>query len=390
MEKPGFKVLIIGGSLAGLTLAHCLEHAGIAYTVLEKHSVAPELGASLGIMPNGGRILDQLGVYADIEAIAAPLKEVRFAFDDGYSFVDRCLSSFHKKYGYCFMFLERRRVLEVLYARLRHKSAVLTHKEVVHIEQTSDYARVTTKDGLTYDGDIVVGADGVHSIVRSAMWRAANQCQYGRIPLAEQHRMFADYSCTFGISAHVKGITVGEVIWAGHDRRAIIAIPSKDGGIFWFLIAKLEERCQYPNVPRYSHADAIKVTPELGQGANMAIEDAAALSNVLRDLLVKQCHGKPSVAELDSAMETFNRHRLPRATIICRYGSFLCRLTNRDGVSMALLSRYVVPHFTSLSSYLARQIVAFADIIGYIEVPIRAGSDFEQPIFWGIASEINC
>jgi FAD dependent monooxygenase len=97
MEKPRFKVLIIGGSLAGLTLAHCLEHAGIAYTVLEKHSVAPELGASLGIMPNGGRILDQLGVYADIEATAAPLQEVRFAFNDGYSFVDRCLSSFHAK-----------------------------------------------------------------------------------------------------------------------------------------------------------------------------------------------------------------------------------------------------------------------------------------------------
>jgi FAD dependent monooxygenase len=111
----------------------------------------------------------------------------------------------------------------------------------------------------------------------------------------------------------------------------------------------------------------------------MAIEDAAALSNVLRDLLVKQGHRKPSVVEVDSAMEAFNRHRLPRAASICRYGSFLCRLTNRDGIFMALFSRYVVPYTTSLSSYLARQIVAFADIVGYLDVPIRAGSDFHQP-----------
>lgn len=59
-----FHVLIVGGSVAGLTLANILERYGIEYTLIEKHAViAPNLGASIAILPHGLRILDQLGCY---------------------------------------------------------------------------------------------------------------------------------------------------------------------------------------------------------------------------------------------------------------------------------------------------------------------------------------
>ena len=59
-----FKVIIVGGSVAGLTLAHTFDSAGIDYVLLEARDiVAPQVGATLVIQANGARILDQLGLY---------------------------------------------------------------------------------------------------------------------------------------------------------------------------------------------------------------------------------------------------------------------------------------------------------------------------------------
>ncbi|KAK7714882.1 hypothetical protein SLS57_006953 [Botryosphaeria dothidea] len=67
-EKP-FRVVIAGGSIAGLTLALALEKNGIDFLVLEAYpEIAPQKGASIAVLPNGFRILDQLGCYEDILA----------------------------------------------------------------------------------------------------------------------------------------------------------------------------------------------------------------------------------------------------------------------------------------------------------------------------------
>ena len=65
----------MGGSVAGLTLAHCLERLNIDYVVLEGYrTIAPQVGASIGILPNGARILDQLGCFDDILDLVEPLR----------------------------------------------------------------------------------------------------------------------------------------------------------------------------------------------------------------------------------------------------------------------------------------------------------------------------
>lgn len=67
----GFKVIIVGGSVAGLSLANMLEQLNIDYTLLEAYpEIAPQVGASIGLLPNGFRILDQLGCYEPILDIA--------------------------------------------------------------------------------------------------------------------------------------------------------------------------------------------------------------------------------------------------------------------------------------------------------------------------------
>lgn len=65
-----FRVVIAGASIAGLSLALALERAGVDFVVLEAHpSVAPQVGASIAVLPNGARVLDQLGCYADIAGL---------------------------------------------------------------------------------------------------------------------------------------------------------------------------------------------------------------------------------------------------------------------------------------------------------------------------------
>lgn len=57
-----FKVIIAGASVSGLSLANMLEKFNIDYVILEAYpNVAPQLGASIGLLPSGLRILDQLG-----------------------------------------------------------------------------------------------------------------------------------------------------------------------------------------------------------------------------------------------------------------------------------------------------------------------------------------
>ena len=66
-------VIIVGAGIAGLTLALSLERADIPFILLESHrEVAPQIGASVGLLPNGLLILDQLGVYESVRSVTIP------------------------------------------------------------------------------------------------------------------------------------------------------------------------------------------------------------------------------------------------------------------------------------------------------------------------------
>lgn len=87
MSQERFKVIIVGGSVTGLTLAHSLHKIGVDYTILEKRAkIAPQEGASIGILPNGARVLDQLGFYDAVEEATAPLGTTHIHFPDDFHF----------------------------------------------------------------------------------------------------------------------------------------------------------------------------------------------------------------------------------------------------------------------------------------------------------------
>lgn len=82
--------------------------------------------------------------------------------------------------------LERRKVLEVLYQSYPDKSKILVNKRVLEVQLSSDKVSALTEDGETYAGDLMVGTDGVHSRIRSEMWRLADQLQPGLITEKER------------------------------------------------------------------------------------------------------------------------------------------------------------------------------------------------------------
>jgi 2-polyprenyl-6-methoxyphenol hydroxylase-like FAD-dependent oxidoreductase len=100
--NAGFRVIIVGGSIAGLTLSHCLNRAGIDNIVLESRGdLAPKVGGPIGIFPNGARVLDQLGIYSGVLNAMEPCDYVRFGFEDGYGVTLDIPIDVHKRYELC-------------------------------------------------------------------------------------------------------------------------------------------------------------------------------------------------------------------------------------------------------------------------------------------------
>ena len=89
--------------------------------------------------------------------------------------------------GYKLSWMQRRELIQILYDHLQDKSKVHVFKELLIIEQLDRGVKVITKDGAIFVGDILVGADGVHSRTRKEMWELADSedASYGTERMAK-------------------------------------------------------------------------------------------------------------------------------------------------------------------------------------------------------------
>ncbi|CAI7619657.1 unnamed protein product [Penicillium palitans] len=432
MEKSNFKVIIVGGSISGLTLAHCLAKANIDHIILEKRAeIAPQEGAFIGIWPNGARILQQLGVYSSLEKLTAPIHRMHISYPDQFSFSSLLPKKVHEIFGYPIISIDRQKILEILLNLYPKKSKVLTNKRVSEVRLGEHRASVLTDDGSMFEGDLIVGADGVHSRTRSEMWRLADDIDPGYISQSDKTALKVEYACVFGISKPIHGLETGEHINRYGDQFSVITFHGKDGRVFWFIIQKLDQPYVYPNVPRYSPNDAAhlcsklshvsilgdirvedlwrnklvasmtaleeglletwhfnrivllgdsvhKMTPNIGQGANTAIEDAAVLASLINRLVHSDDIPSPTEAHVESMLREYQSLRYERAKCTYERSRFGARFHTRDDWVKAFGGRYIFPFIGGLVERATSRVLANGETVDYLPLPDRSGSGWIQ------------
>lgn len=171
-----FRVLIVGGSVVGLTLANALERAGIDFLVLERKSIAPHIGASISVLCHTAKVFEQLGIWDTIRNATLPLTD-RQHFDlNGRLFEDSSvLRLILEQTKRPFLFMERKFYLQTLYNNIKDKTKVRSDVCVTSFEESDGWVEVVTNTGETIRGNMLVGADGIHSTTRRLM--ADNICK---------------------------------------------------------------------------------------------------------------------------------------------------------------------------------------------------------------------
>ncbi|RYP51522.1 hypothetical protein DL768_003164 [Monosporascus sp. mg162] len=212
-----------------------LEQHGIDYILLEAYpTIAPQAGASIGLAPNGLRILDQLGCYERVRDMAGNYYKTL----DMRDLEGRLLFS-NRGPGFA--------------ERFEH--IVMPGKRVVQVEMSDEGpALIHTQDGSVYDGDIVVGADGVHSATRAEMWRLAAQLRPGTFPADEESRLKAEAKCIFGISKIPADFPSTTQLLVSSKGLSHMAIPGPGDRLYWFMFVSMATTPSR-DIPRWSKQD---------------------------------------------------------------------------------------------------------------------------------------
>jgi salicylate hydroxylase len=320
------RVLIAGGGIGGLAAALALIRKGCEVEVYEQAPELKEVGAGLQLSPNGTRVLYALGVGEELRALSceAEGKEIRIwntgecwkLFDLGAVAIER--------YGFPYFTVYRPDLLSVLAHAVQRErpGAIRLGSKAVGFTQDKDRVALHLESGKTAHGDVLVGADGVHSRIRQTLFGADRPtftgliAWRGVIPMEKLPRHMARMVGTnwVGPGGHV----VHYPLRGGEVMNFVYALERSDWQIeSWSARGTQEEllndvkgwhedvQTLVRNIPtpfkwalmvrapmerwRVGHVTLLgdachSMLPFLGQGANSAIEDGFILARALTEL----------------------------------------------------------------------------------------------------------
>lgn len=344
------KILIIGGGIAGPVTAIALARAGMDVDVFEGHDgPAGHLGLFLGLAANGLRVLRQLDLLTPVLAEdIIPTPEMRFDSTTGKHLASLPAGNLAPHTP---SFTIMRGALQAALAREAASRGIGIHygKRFASCSQTSDGVVARFSDGTAARGDVLVGADGIHSAVRSYACPDAPAPSYtgllnlggtvrrsGVPPTPGIMRMVWGRRAFFGYTVRPDG----EAWWFANLGREDEPDPGELAGIAtseWKRILTEEFRedppelnslieateligatpiHDMPTLPRWHRGRIVvvgdaahAVSPSAGQGASMALEDAVVLAKCLRD-----------IDGPEAALDRFVELRRPRAERIVAMG----------------------------------------------------------------------
>jgi 2-heptyl-3-hydroxy-4(1H)-quinolone synthase len=358
--------LVVGGGIGGLSLARELDRAGLPVVVLERAPKVATVGAGIIMNPNAMGVLDTNGLASCVRSRSSPYL-ARDTFDHrGRRLATRDYRPLYAEGRLAVGALcHRAHLHECLYDGLP-AGTVRLDARIVTLEAGADGVRVETESGEVFTADVLIGADGIRSTVRTRFFGPNEPVYLGY----RSHRFVV--SDVDGLEHFTeflgRGKRVGLVPIGGDQLYVWTTFNSPRESRAWALesvaalqslfadftdsrvrraFAALEsiESVVCTDIEEVRHAvwvhgrvallgdAAHALTPNMGQGAGMAMEDAA----VLAEELSRAARGETAVEEALTSYVARRRHRVEAIVRLSRQiggegqltGPLACWLRNR-------------------------------------------------------------
>ncbi|KAG0074520.1 hypothetical protein BGZ90_010687, partial [Linnemannia elongata] len=167
--RPRPTVVIVGAGIAGLMMGILLDKMDIPYTILERAPKVKPLGALMSFNGNILALFDQLGMLEEAMSISFKIHSTNLFDEKLNKLASVNTSDHHDRTGYDFIVFSRPELYEIIRKRVPEEK-VLMNKKVTAINKTPTGVSVTCSDNTTYDGHILIGADGAYSTVRQKLY----------------------------------------------------------------------------------------------------------------------------------------------------------------------------------------------------------------------------
>jgi 2-polyprenyl-6-methoxyphenol hydroxylase-like FAD-dependent oxidoreductase len=338
------RVVVVGGGIGGLSVAIALRRAGIETTVLERTSKLEAAGAGITLFGNAMRGLGQLGVGGAVAERSAEARRVAILSRDGRTLSEMPPDLFAESTA-----THRGDLQEVL---AEAAGEVRLDSEVISVQQEDEGVSVRLADGSVEPGDLVIGADGVQSVVRRQLWPDAQP-------------RYAGYTAWRGVTQFP--LEAGRLTesWGRGQRFGLVDIGG--GRVYWFATKNAPEGEQDEPAGRRGEllrrfsdwhepvrqvlesADegsilrndvyyldpldtwsrgrvvllgdaAHATTPGIGQGAAQAIEDAVVIGRSLAE-----------ATDPAKAVDEYEARRRPRAMLVLKMSRRADKAGQLDG-----------------------------------------------------------
>lgn len=187
------KVIVVGAGMGGLTTALAMRQAGYDVEIYDRVKALRPAGAGISLWSNGVKVLNRLGLGHEIARIGGPMEQMAYYQGKTGELLTRfSLSPLVERVGQAPYPVARTDLQQMLLSALG-ADAVQLNKRCVAIEQTADSATAIFEDGHRATGDVVVGADGTHSIIRAYVLGQPTERRYvgyvnwnGLVPVSDR------------------------------------------------------------------------------------------------------------------------------------------------------------------------------------------------------------